>query len=491
MDGLRWMTFGSVIMSIAQIGYSVVMARLLEPKAFGLVAAAQLLMRFGTYFSELGLGKAIQQKEHLDQRDIRAAFTVAMGLGIVFFGIFYFAAPALAAFQMPDPQLAEVLRWLSVNFVILGLLSVPTALLRRHMRFKSVAIVDIGTNMIAYLGVGITLGYLGHGVWSLVAVILIQATLQWFVTYLLERHTIVPIFSRAAFKPLLGYGGRMSLISFMEFISGNLDTLMIGKLKGARALGLYNRAMLTIQLPMQSLTMSLTKVLFPALSSIQSDSVRMRSIYLASVQLVGFVVFPVCVGVSIAAPQVVGFLLGPKWVESIAILQVLALVVGIKLLMTFGGIICDATGRLNVKMIIEVFYILFLGTGLYIFHTEPLSHIALVILVSELCKKIAYSIVLSRLLEFRIWADLVVGYIPGLLAACMTGLAIWAMQAILPQFIRDIPVLALIVEMAAAALALFTAYLLPFSNPIRNEINSRFLGKTAMAKNPKLKFMFR
>jgi O-antigen/teichoic acid export membrane protein len=482
-------------MSVAQIGYSVVMARLLEPKAFGLVAAAQLLMRFGTYFSEMGLSKAIQQKEHLTQRDIRAASTAAIGLGVLFFGIFYLLAPFLANFQMPDPAMATdlsaVLAWLSFNFVILGLLAVPTALLRRHMRFKAVALIDIFSNMAAYLGVGITLGYMGYGVWSLVSVILLQAGLQWALTYMLERHSVVPVFKKDAYTPLLGYGGRMSLISFMEFIAGNLDTLMIGRLKGARALGLYNRAMLTIQLPMQSLTMSLTKVLFPALSSIQSDSARMRSIYLASVQMVGFIIFPICIGVSIAAPQVVLFLLGPKWVESIPILQILAIVVGIKLLMIFGGTVCDATGRLNVKMIIEAFSIALLGIGLYLFHKEPLSHIALVILASELCKKIVYSIVLSRLLHFRLWGDLVMGYVPGLLAAGLTGLALWSVQSVLPQSVLDIPALALVIEMAVAGVALFVAYLLPFSNPIRNEINSRFLGKTALARNPKLKFMFR
>ena len=475
LKGIKWNTLATVVNAVMQIGYTSVMARLLGPAEFGLVAAGQVVLRFGSYFSEMGMGKAIIQKADITERDVRAAFTLAGALGLLFYAIFFVAvAPLVPSLVLDTPSVVPVVRLMALSFVFTGFTSTATNLLRRQLRFEALAKIDIISFIISYGCVGVGMAYSGYGVWSLVGATLSQNLCTGLFAYLVARHSVIPVVNKSDYLPLLGYGSRMSLIGFLEFFSANVDTFMIGRLLGARPLGIYGRAFLLVQLPVQNLVTSVSRVLFPALSSIQNDVDRLRRIYLMAERMVAFVILPLCTGLAVAAPEVVGTLLGPKWTEAIPIIRILAFVVPFKLLMNFAGIVCDATGRLNVKIIFETTYIVVLATIMYFFTRQyGLPGIALTILAGEGLKMAAYSIFMSRVLHFRLAGDLLSGFVPATITAILVGVALFATRRALPASIIDMPLLALAIEGFAGAAALAIGIMLPTSKAIRQEILAR------------------
>ena len=475
LKGIKWNTLSTFVNIGMQIGYTAVMSRLLGPAEFGLVTAAQVVLRFGSYFSEMGMGKALIQKAEITDRDIRSAFTVAGGLGLLFFLIFYVAiAPLVPKFILDDPNVVPVVQIMGLSFVFTGFTSTANNLLRRKLAFEALAKIDILSFIISYGFIGIGMAYAGYGVWSLVGATLSQNFCTGFFAYLVLRHPVMPLVSRAAWRPLLGYGSRMSLIGFLEFFSANIDSFIIGRLLGAKPLGIYGRAFLLVQLPVQNLVTSVSRVLFPALSSIQNDIDRLRRVYLMAERIVAFVILPLCMGLAVAAPEVVGTLLGPKWGEAIPIIRILAFVVPFKLLMNFAGIVCDATGRLNVKIAFESTYILVLAGIMYFFSRHyGLQGIAYTILAGEGVKMAAYSIFMSRVLHFRLVGDLLASFAPAILTALLVGIALFVTRRFLPQAILDMPLLALTIEGFAGAVGLAIGVMLPTSKAIREEILSR------------------
>ncbi|MDD5369037.1 MAG: lipopolysaccharide biosynthesis protein [Anaerolineaceae bacterium] len=398
LHGLKWSYVDTAVNAVLQIGYTAVMARLLSPVDFGLVAMANVVLRFGSYFAQMGVGSALVQKKDLSSEDIRAGFTSSLLLALLVFGVFYLAAP-LATFIFNDSAVVPVVRVLALSFVLGGLSITSLSLLRRSLAFRSIAIIDIISFVLGYGGGGIFLALKGFGVWSLVAAALSQSAILALLAYLFTRHSVALILDWKYFKRLYGFGGRVTLISFMEFISSNLDTLSIGHFIGAAALGIYNRAFMLVNLPMYYLVTSFSRVLMPSYSRIQDDLPRLKKGYLSSIMLVGSLLVPICWGLSAASQEVVLLVLGEKWRAAIPVLQILAFATPFDLLSHLAAFLLEAAGVLNVKMLIQSFYICFLATLFFFLNKWGVVGFAMALVVGELSVLIAYTFVMRRFLK--------------------------------------------------------------------------------------------
>ena len=168
MSGLRWSYLGAGVNAVFQLVFTAILARLLDPDAFGLVAMAMVILSFGQYFSQMGVGRALVQRDEITDVDIRVAFTSSALLGTGFTVLFWFAAP-LATLLFPDEQVVPILRALSLSFLITGLSITALALLQRHLRYRAVALIEMAAYAIGYGPVGIVLAYAtaaAPGAWS-------------------------------------------------------------------------------------------------------------------------------------------------------------------------------------------------------------------------------------------------------------------------------------------------------------------------------------
>ncbi|MET4107542.1 lipopolysaccharide biosynthesis protein [Hymenobacter sp. UYP22] len=431
VHGVKWTTGATITTALLQIGYTATMARLLSPAAFGLVALAGVILRFGSYFAQMGMEQAIIQKAELTRADVRAAFTSSVVLSLVFAALLVVAAP-LAASIVQQPEVVPVVRVLAAGLLLTGLNATALSLLRRHMQFRTLAIIEVVAYVLGYGGLGIGLALHGYGVWSLVAATLGQSLLLTILSYLAERHDIRPLLEWETYRPLVAYGSRMSAISFLEFVTGSLDTLLIGRLLGAAALGIYSRGWMLIGLPVYLLTTSVSKVVFPSFSQVQADRPRLRAVYLSSITLVGALVIPICAGAAVAAPEIVRVMLGPDWLAAVPILRVVCAAFALSMVTMFAGVVCDATATLTPKLWLNLLYVVLL-TGLFMgLSRYGLLGVAGAVVAGEVLRTVLYLGLMRRVLQVSATAVLST-YVPGLLAGVLVAAGIAGVRELLPS----------------------------------------------------------
>jgi O-antigen/teichoic acid export membrane protein len=454
--GMQWTTAATVLTAVMQIGYTAIMARLLPPAAFGLVAMTGVVLRFGSYFAEMGLGHALVQRLHIEPADVRATFTASLGLGLAVAGLAWLGAP-LAVFFLKNEAVLPLVRVQALGFILVGLGATATSLLRRDMRFESLAKVEVAAYVLGYGGVGITLAWQGAGVWSLVIASLAQQFFAALFNYLVVRHSLHFIFERAPYARLLSYGGRTSVVGFLEFINGNLDTLLIGRLLGSALLGIYNRAYMLLYLPMYFLTNSLARVAFPAFSKIQDNLPQVRALYLAGSTLIATLVLPLCAGVAVAAPELVAVLLGPRWQASVPILRVLCLAIPLSMTTLLAGVVADARANLHQKVILNLTFMALLTGLFWTLKGYGLVGIAAAIGTGEIVRTFMYMRVTHRDIGIP-YRQLLGIYRPGLTSAAAVALGLLAVATLLRPL--ALPTLfTLLALMATGAVVLSTMLL--------------------------------
>jgi len=429
LKGLQWAYLGTAIGGVLQFGMTMVMARLLTPTAFGLIALAGLFLRFVDYFAKAGITQALIQKASLGADDVRAAFALSVGLAAAFAVVVLAGAP-LAAELVQEPELIPVLRWLSLGLLLHGLGAPSVALLRRGLRFRELAMIEIGSYAVGYLGVGLIMALSGAGVYALVGAMLTQGAVNAASAYLRIRHPLAPSRATASYRAILAFGARVSLVGFFEFLKSSLDTLAIGRWAGSAQLGLYNRAKVLAELPSYQLMQGLSRVLFPSFSAIQFEHERLRKAYLSAVGAASAILLPLSAGMAVAAPEIILVVLGPQWVGAIDVLPWLLLASAIAMTGHFAGIVAEAQAALNAKMLIAVASTVTLAGLLWFAQGRPLAAYGAAVAGSTAVSHIGYVAILTRTLETS-FRSLIRPYARSMLGAAAVAAAVAGVRLVL------------------------------------------------------------
>jgi lipopolysaccharide exporter len=472
VTGIQWSYLGSIVGGVLQFGMTAVMARLLTPAAFGLVALAGLFLRFVDYFARAGISQALIQKPKLAATDIRAAFTLSAGLGALFCAAAVAAAP-LAGRIARDPALVPVIRWMALILLLNGLGATAIALLRRSLRFKEIAIIEVGSYIVGYIGVGLAMALTGAGVYALVAAMIVQMGVMTTTSYLLVQHPVLPTRAGGSYRAILGFGGRVSIISFFEFLQTNLDTLIVGRWAGSSQLGLYNRAKVIGELPTVHLTLGMSKVLFPSFSAIQLDQARLRTVYVSAIGIAAAVVLPLNAGMAVAAPEIIRVVLGPQWEGAIAVMPWLLLASTLTLLGMFAGIVAEARAALNAKLLVAVCATLALGGLLFLARGGPLAGYGAAVAAAAAISHLGYVWILTNTLEAT-FRELLRPYLRTALGALIVAAAIAGVRSVAVG--SGAPtVLVLSMEVLTGALTLAVLLLFGPMRPFRDDLGQRLM----------------
>jgi len=428
VHGLKWTYASTIVTVVLQVGVTAALARLITPSAFGLVAMAGVFLRFGQFFAQLGVGQAVVQKQDLRPADVRAAFTSSLLLGFVFFTLFLVLAPLVGVLFPQTEGIVPVARVMSLSFAFSGLTSTTQGLLQRRFAFRAVALTEIGAYVVGYALIGLALAIAGLGVWSLVAASLATGVVTAVAFSLLCRRDIGFGLNVESLRDIYSFGWRMSLIGFVESLGSNLDTVWAGHYLGSLATGLYSRATNIANVWLYYFTVSLSRVLLPGLSRIQSERERLAGVYLASISVVAAIVMPVAWGLAGSARELILTLLGPQWSAAIPVLAVLALAVPFSLLTHFGAVVCDATASLNVRIAITAARVVWLALLLTALAPRGIVAVAVAYAVSELIAHAAYLVTMRRLLALPI-VQLRRAYSVGVVCGALTGVLLFAVHA--------------------------------------------------------------
>ncbi|GMV62018.1 MAG: hypothetical protein AMXMBFR74_11870 [Parvibaculum sp.] len=323
VSGFIWSAGGNAAQVVLRMLVLAVLARLLEPSSFGIVSAALIVISLLEVTGQVGTSQAIIQRPDLEPRDIHTAigFTALTSclMGAL---IFIFAADIAALFDMQGVEPAVQL--LALAFPIKGFSAVSEALLRRWMQFRRLAGITLASYIFGYALVALTLAYLGWGVLALVYGQIAQTVLLSLCHIVFTRHVFGFGFHWPALKGLLVFSGGISLSRFANFFATNADNFIVGRMLGAEALGFYSRAFNFMTMPVGLLGNVLDLVLYPAMSSIQTEEERLRRAYLLVVGLIALTVMPLSAVMVALGPEMILVVLGPNWTEAILPFQILS-----------------------------------------------------------------------------------------------------------------------------------------------------------------------
>jgi lipopolysaccharide exporter len=437
LRALNWSYLATIVNAVMQTGFTAVLARLLNPEAYGLIAMANLVLSFGSYFAHMGLGSALIQKDKLTTEDTRAAFTASLLLGLVFSGLAYALAP-LGLYVFDQPALIPVIQVLGLSFLLSGLSTTATSLLRRTLDFRSLALIETASYIIGYGLVGVVLAWLKFDVWSLVIANLCQASLTALLAYHCHRHSVLPSFDWKTHKKLLSFGGRVSVIGFFEFIGFNVDTFIIARFWGAQSLGIYSRSYAIVNLPIQYFAVTFSKVLFPSFSQVQKEIPRLRGAYYSGSMLIAVVVMPISFGIVPAARELVLVLLGDQWMSGIIILQILAVMVPFSMGTVLPAIVCESLGRLNDKFLLQIAFVGLVLALVMLAYPDGIEAIAGAVLIANILRFIAYQMLMGKFIAISL-KDILNAHVPGFKAsvAVVAGITVvhWVLLDLHPALL--------------------------------------------------------
>lgn len=393
--GSSWLLLSTVVIAVFQLVSAAVLGRLLSPSDFGVIAAAMLVVRLVYYFSQFGLGSALVQKPELSVDDIRAGAWLAIVLGAVATCVGVAAAPLLSGL-LDQPGAVRVAQVMSVSFFFTGIATTPLALLRRRLRFRAVAALDVVSYAVGYLVVGLAAVLCGAGLWSLVIAALTQGAVQAAGAAALARHPygLRPALGVAA--PLLRFGGQVSVIGLLEFCSLQIDTIGVARGRDATDLGHYSRANL-LAYPVVQVSLVLTRVLVSAFARIDEPA-RLRKAYSDSLVLLATGCLVAAAVLAGGHDTLVTGLLGGQWSTAAGVLPWLAAASALQGLSQLPAVLCEARGVLRPKLWITltVTAVLLLAVGCAVVLDAPLWAYAAGWLLSESVRQVLYLTVVSR-----------------------------------------------------------------------------------------------
>ena len=299
-----------------------VLARHLDPQAFGLVAMVLPVIALGRAFEEIGLGDATVQRQDITGEQISSLFWLNVAAGVLLTALFAACAHWIALFYEATSVMPIALA-LAPLFFIAALGAQHRAVLRRNFRFRALAIAQCVSVVMGAM-LGITAALLNLGVWALViqnlAAALTLCSLNWW------NSEFRPSWPRRAkgLRPLVRFGVHQTGTQFLTAITRNIDNILIGRFLGSATLGLYDRAFQLMMLPSSQLNYPLTSAVVPALSRLQHDPDAYRRLYRSACEVVAALAFSLAVFTAAAAPAMVAVLLGPNWDGVAPVLRALA-----------------------------------------------------------------------------------------------------------------------------------------------------------------------
>ena len=308
------------------IAATIVLARILDPADFGIMALGMVIVSTSNLFSGLGMGEALIQSTEDIKRVSYQAFIMSSITGF-FLATVIFLNASLLAELFDKLTLTPIIEVISLCVFLNTLAIIPDALLKKNLLFFKRSLITITVELL-YIATALTFAYLDYGVWSLVygtlARYISQGLLLWIASPGWEWILPKP-WDSALMKNMLKFGIKFSSSGFLTFFNSNWHNIFVAKIFSPLALGFYKKGFDFANMTVSSFNMVVNSVLFPSYSKIQKDRGRLERAYLTSLQFVSLVTIPMALGIYAIAPDMVRILLGEKWLPMISILKIFAI----------------------------------------------------------------------------------------------------------------------------------------------------------------------
>ncbi|MEA5564729.1 MOP flippase family protein [Anabaena sp. UHCC 0399] len=349
--GVFWSAIESWGRQVISFGVFFLLARLLGPETFGLVALSSVCLNFLQVFVDQGFSQAIIQRKELEPEHLDTAFWTNLGMG-TFLAIMTIASASLIGYFFKEPAIIPIIRCLSVTFIFIAFSSVQNAILQRTLAFKSLAKRTLIGVLIGGI-VGVTMAFRGFGVWSLVAQQITSSFVQVLVLWKVSDWRPGLRFSQRHFKELFSFGINVLGMNIFNFFNRRSDDFLIGYFLGSVALGYYTVAYRLLLVLTELLTSIIARVSLPTFARLQEEPERLRNALYQAIKLTSLITFPGFFGMVILAPEIVRVVFGEQWLQSIPVMQILNLIGILYAYFYFNASVIMAMGKPSWKLALD------------------------------------------------------------------------------------------------------------------------------------------
>lgn len=429
ISGVKWTTLSTGIVTALQLVQLAVLARLLKPSDFGLMAMATVIIGFAQTYSDMGISAAIVHRQEVNRKHLSSLYWLNVISGIVVFALICVLSP-LAVIFFHEPNLYKLLPIASLSFLISSFGVQFNCLLEMEMEFnllaKQVIIASFAGAVIA-----ISTAFMGFGVWSLVWGQLTNAGVRTMLLIMAGWTKWSPLlhFRREDLKGYLSFGLYQMGERSINYFNSRVDQLLVGNLLGAQELGYYNFAFNLVLQPVSAINPVMTRVAFPVFAKMQNDIGGLRQSYIKMINMLSTVNAPLLFGLAAVAPLLIPLVFGQQWIPAVLLVQILAFYAFLRSTGNPIGSLQLAKGRADLGFRWNLALLFITTPGVYI--GAKLGD-ALGIAITLLLLVICYSIAIYKFMIRALIGSCAKSYAlsilkPAVLAAAMGG-CVWLMS---------------------------------------------------------------
>jgi len=331
---------------------SIVLARILDPSDYGVIALVTVFTSILQVFVDGGLGNALIQKKDADDLDFSTVFYTNVVFCAVLYVIAFFGAPFVADFYN-DAQLTPVIRVLSLTLLISGVKNIQQAYVSRKLLFRKFFFATLGGTIGAAV-IGIYMAHAGYGVWALVAQQLFNTLVDTIILWITVKWRPKKIFSFERLKQLFSYGWKLLVANVIGTIYNDIRQLIIGKVYSSADLAYYNRGEQIPHLIVTNINSSIDSVLFPVLSDSQDNIDRVKNMTRRSIKTSSYIMWPMMFGIAAMGESLIKILLTDKWLPALPFLYIFCFVYGMMPIHTANINGIKAVGRSDIYLKTEI-----------------------------------------------------------------------------------------------------------------------------------------
>jgi teichuronic acid exporter len=351
VSGVLWSFGQQFSVQIINFVVQIILARLLMPEMFGLIAMLTVFISIGQSLMDAGMTSSLIRSKNPDQLDYSTVFLTNLMISVSVYLITYLSAPFIAQFYNQE-ILKDILRLYALTFVIRSFVAVHIAKLTKEMNFKTQMILQIPSTIVGAI-VGVTMAYLGYGVWSLVWLHITQS-----IVYTLQIWIFIPwrpsfVFNKRRFKYHFNFGYKLTLSGLLDTVYNDAYRIVIGKFFTPAAVGFFNQAETMRLFPVQQISSVMGKVTYPLFSNINGD-IQLKNAYRITMKLVLFAVIPIMLILIVVAKEGFVFLFGEKWLPAVPYFQILATASIIRPISSYNLNILKVKGRSDLFLKVEI-----------------------------------------------------------------------------------------------------------------------------------------
>jgi O-antigen/teichoic acid export membrane protein len=415
---------------------TIILARLLAPEDFGLLGIGMLAILTLETFSQTGFQAALIQKKENIESYLDTAWTISAVRGALLFTVLFFASPLIATF-FNSPEATLVIRVIAITTLLSGFKNIGIVFFQKELEFNKEFSYEFSATLVD-LTLSISLAYMLKNVWALVWGGLAANLVRVFMSYILHPYRPRVVISREQFRDLFGFGRWVLGSSILMFLITKGDDILVGKMLGVTALGLYQMAYLISNLPATEITHIISQVTFPAYSKLQDDLLTLRDAYFRVLQLTSFLAIPATGLILVFASDFTQIFLGKKWIPMVPVLQVLAFWGMVRSIGATTGPVFQATGKPKILTQLQLIALILLSILIFPFTMKwGILGASLAVVISTIIPNIAATYIMTRIIKSK-YRDFLRELFPSLINTIVMVIIILILKS---HFIRTVGII--------------------------------------------------